>query len=203
MRPVFAEKASYRGLATTGCWGCAVSARLSWAARYCCTMGVPRRQIASAYPVERIADRIALAANLPRFSTHTTRHRCLTDLARMGWELHAIATFAGHRSTDSTLQYIHLSRRDLSAKLNCSMAYPRVADRHAHRVRSRTARSGMNVVASAWTADRDSDQPSRRLGRDRRWDRRVALLDSEGAALLALGRHGLRRNRAVGVPRRT
>ena len=37
----------------------------------------------------------------------------------------------------------------------------------------------MNVVASAWTADRDSDQPSRRLGRDRRWDRRVALLDSE------------------------
>ena len=60
----------------------------------------------------------------------------------------------------------------------------------------------MNVVASAWTADRDGDQPSRRLGRDRRWDRRVALLDSEAAALLALGRQGLRRNRAVGVPRR-
>ena len=60
----------------------------------------------------------------------------------------------------------------------------------------------MNVVAPAWTADRDSDQPSRRLGRDRRWDRRVALLESEAAALLALGRHGLRRNRAVGVPRR-
>ena len=45
----------------------------------------------------------------------------------------------------------------------------------------------MNVVASAWPADRDSDQPSRRLGRDRRWDRRVALLDSEAAALLAPG----------------
>ena len=60
----------------------------------------------------------------------------------------------------------------------------------------------MNVVASAWPADRDSDQPSRRLGRDRRWDRRVALLDSEAAALLALGPVGLRRNRAVGVPRR-
>ncbi|HUO37498.1 MAG TPA: hypothetical protein VMU34_06550 [Mycobacterium sp.] len=40
----------------------------------------------------------------------------------MGWELHAIATFAGHRSTDSTLQYIHLSGRELSAKLNSSMA---------------------------------------------------------------------------------
>jgi integrase/recombinase XerD len=71
----------------------------------------------------KVARRIALAANLPRFSTHTTRHLCLTDLARMGWELHAIATFAGHCSTDSTLQYIHLSGRDLSAKLNSSMAH--------------------------------------------------------------------------------
>ena len=46
---------------------------------------------------------------VPQFSTHTTRHLCLTDLARMGWQLHAIATFAGHRSTESTLTYIHLS----------------------------------------------------------------------------------------------
>lgn len=51
--------------------------------------------------------RVALAAEVPRFSTHTTRHLCLTDLARMGWELHAIVTFAGHRSTDSTLRYIN------------------------------------------------------------------------------------------------
>jgi integrase/recombinase XerD len=71
----------------------------------------------------KVVRRVALAANLPRFSTHTTRHLCLTDLARMGWELHAIAMFAGHRSTDSTLQYIHLSGRDLSAKLNSSMAH--------------------------------------------------------------------------------
>ncbi|MBS2531206.1 tyrosine-type recombinase/integrase [Catenulispora sp. NF23] len=56
-----------------------------------------------------------------RFSTHTTRHLCLTDLARMGWELHAIATFAGHRSTESTLQYIHLSGRDLAEKLQRGM----------------------------------------------------------------------------------
>lgn len=34
----------------------------------------------------------------------------------MGWELHAIATFAGHRNTDTTLQYIHLSGRDLADK---------------------------------------------------------------------------------------
>lgn len=69
----------------------------------------------------KVVRRLALAAELPQFSTHTTRHLCLTDLARMGWELHAIATFAGHRSTDSTLAYIHLSGRDLADKLNRGM----------------------------------------------------------------------------------
>jgi integrase/recombinase XerD len=69
----------------------------------------------------KVVRRIALAAGAPRFSTHTTRHLCLTDLARMGWELHAIATFAGHRSTDTTLTYIHLSGRDLADKLNRGM----------------------------------------------------------------------------------
>jgi integrase len=60
---------------------------------------------------------------VPRFSTHTTRHLCLTDLARAGWEIHAIATFAGHRSTESTMRYIHLSGRDLSARLMASMSH--------------------------------------------------------------------------------
>jgi len=69
----------------------------------------------------KVVRRAALAAEVPRFSTHTTRHLCLTDLARMGWEVHAIATFAGHRSTDSTLRYIHLSGRDLAEKLSSSM----------------------------------------------------------------------------------
>lgn len=70
-----------------------------------------------------VVRRIAVTAQVPRFSTHSTRHLCLTDLARMGWELHAIATFAGHASTDSTLRYIHLSGRDLSEKLNSSMGH--------------------------------------------------------------------------------
>lgn len=70
----------------------------------------------------KVVRRVALAADVPQFSTHTTRHLCLTDLARMGWELHTIATFAGHRSTDSTLRYIHLSGRELSDKLNRGMA---------------------------------------------------------------------------------
>ena len=39
----------------------------------------------------KVVRRVALAAEVPRFSTHTTRHLCLTDLARMGWEIHAIA----------------------------------------------------------------------------------------------------------------
>ncbi|MEK2474220.1 site-specific integrase [Streptomyces noursei] len=69
----------------------------------------------------KVIRRVALAAEVPRFSTHTTRHLCLTDLARMGWELHAIATFAGHRNTDSTMTYIHLSGRDLAEKLNQGM----------------------------------------------------------------------------------
>jgi len=69
----------------------------------------------------KIVRRVAVTADLPRFSTHTTRHLCLTDLARMGWELHAIATFAGHRNADTTLIYIHLSGRDLSDKLNHAM----------------------------------------------------------------------------------
>jgi integrase/recombinase XerD len=64
---------------------------------------------------------IAVRAGVERFSTHTLRHLCLTDLARSGWELHEIATFAGHRSTETTLRYIHLSGRDLAARLQSGM----------------------------------------------------------------------------------
>jgi hypothetical protein len=41
----------------------------------------------------------------------------------MGWELHPIATFAGHRHLDSTLAYIHLSGRDLANTLNPGMGH--------------------------------------------------------------------------------
>ncbi len=59
---------------------------------------------------------------MDRFTTHTLRHLCLTDLARAGWDIHEIATFAGHRCVQTTLLYIHLSSRDLSLKLAASMA---------------------------------------------------------------------------------
>jgi integrase/recombinase XerD len=78
-------------------------------------------QLLSIWTWSKVVRRIALDAGVPRFSTHTTRHLCLTDLARMGWELHAIATFAGHRHTDSTLRYIHLSGRDLADKFSRAM----------------------------------------------------------------------------------
>ncbi|MGW1784866.1 tyrosine-type recombinase/integrase [Streptomyces sp. NPDC002143] len=82
----------------------------------------------------KMVRRLALASGVERSSTHTTRHLCLTDLARMGWELHAIASFAGHRHTDSTLQYIHLSARDLAEKPARSMDHI-----HAWRIQMLTA----------------------------------------------------------------
>ena len=80
-----------------------------------------------------MARQIAPGSGVERFSTHTTRHLCLTDLARMGGEVHAIAAFAGHRHTDSTLQYIHLSGRDLADKLSRGMEHI-----HAWRVQALT-----------------------------------------------------------------
>jgi integrase/recombinase XerD len=70
----------------------------------------------------KVVRRIALASGLPRFGTHTLRHLCLTDLARSGWELHAIATFAGHRDVATTQQYVHLSGRELADKFARGMA---------------------------------------------------------------------------------
>jgi integrase len=58
---------------------------------------------------------------VPLFTTHTLRHLCLTDLARADWDIHEIATFAGHRSIQTTLLYIHLSGRDLASKVAKSL----------------------------------------------------------------------------------
>ena len=68
--------------------------------------------------VEDISDR----SGVPEFTTHTTRHLCLTDLARANWDVQEIATFAGHRSIQTTLLYIHLSGRELASKLARGMA---------------------------------------------------------------------------------
>jgi integrase/recombinase XerD len=70
----------------------------------------------------KIVLQLARRAGVERFSTHTLRHLCLTDLAHAGWDIHEIAAFAGHRSIQTTLLYIHLSGRDLSLKLAAGMA---------------------------------------------------------------------------------
>ncbi len=69
----------------------------------------------------KIVRHVALRADLPRFSTHTLRHLCLTDLARSGWDLHEIAAFAGHRHPTTTMIYVHLSGRELASKVQRGM----------------------------------------------------------------------------------
>ncbi len=73
--------------------------------------------------------KIARRSGILRFTTHSFRHLCLTDLARADWDIHEIAAFAGHRSVQTTLLYIHLSGRDLARKLAVGMAHI-----HARRV---------------------------------------------------------------------
>ena len=74
-----------------------------------------------------VAAALARDANVSGFSTHTLRHLRLTDLARAGMDVAEIARYAGHRSIESTLLYIHLSGRDLAR------AFQRTAPRLTNR----------------------------------------------------------------------
>jgi len=65
--------------------------------------------------------RIAAQSGVPQLTPHTLRHLRLTDLARAGVDIHDIATFAGHRSIDTTLQYIHLSGADLAERIGARL----------------------------------------------------------------------------------
>jgi site-specific recombinase XerD len=78
----------------------------------------------------KVVEQISERANVPEFTTHSTRHLCLTDLARANWDVQEIALFAGHRSIQTTLLYIHLSGRELASKLAKGMA-----EIHAWRIR--------------------------------------------------------------------
>ena len=70
----------------------------------------------------KVVKNLANRAGVQQFTTHTPRHLCLTDLARCGWDIHEIALFAGHRSIQTSLLYIHLSGRELGAKIEQGMA---------------------------------------------------------------------------------
>jgi site-specific recombinase XerD len=87
-----------------------------------------RAQPVSIWAWSKIVGAIARRAAVTGFTPHTLRHLCLTDLARADWDIHEIATFAGHRRIETTLIYVHLSARDLAAKFNATMT-------HLHRQR--------------------------------------------------------------------
>jgi site-specific recombinase XerD len=70
----------------------------------------------------KVVERISACCGVLEFTTHSSRHLCLTDLARANWDVHEIAAFAGHRNIQTTLLYIHLSGRDLALKLAKGMA---------------------------------------------------------------------------------
>ncbi len=72
--------------------------------------------------------RWALDTGLPQITTHTFRHLRLTHLARAGWKLHELATYAGHREPRTTQIYIHLSGSDLAGRIP------------VHRIKSRISR---------------------------------------------------------------
>ena len=135
---------------------------------------------------------------MPRFSTHATRHLCLTDLARMGWELHAIASFAGHRSTESTLKYIHLSGRDLADKLQGHGPHSRLAGRAARR--RRFPLGGPAVTHASQAAALQAAAPARPWSLERvGYDRSAALTTAEQNALEALGLGNCAVGRTAGV----
>jgi integrase/recombinase XerD len=71
-----------------------------------------------AWSWSKIVTDLAKTSGLPRLSTHTFRHLRLTDLARADWTIDQIAQYAGHRDLSTTLRYIHLSGRELAAKLH-------------------------------------------------------------------------------------
>lgn len=70
----------------------------------------------------KIVQQVAQRAGVPRFTTHTPRHLRLTHLARAHLDLHQIATYAGHRSLQTTLLYIHLSGVELTEAVTRSLA---------------------------------------------------------------------------------
>lgn len=80
-----------------------------------------RTQAVSVSTWDKVVRRVRDRADLPRFTTHTPRHLCLTDLARAGWGLRELAEYAGHKDPQTTMVYIHLSARDLVHKFARTM----------------------------------------------------------------------------------
>jgi len=65
----------------------------------------------------------SIKAGLSGFSTHSLRHLRLTHLARSGWKLHELTSYAGHRDPKTTMIYLHLSGVDLAARMAGAVAH--------------------------------------------------------------------------------
>jgi len=97
-----------------------------------------RRQAMTAESWDKVVTRLAKLAGLHhRFTTHTPRHLRLTDLARAGMELHAIAQYAGHRSLETTRLYIKLSGRETAERVRVCL---QDLDRRLSRLRTEESR---------------------------------------------------------------
>jgi integrase/recombinase XerD len=81
------------------------------------------RQPLTKWTWSKVVERLVRQANVEGFSTHTLRHLRLTHLARAGWRLHELSTYAGHRNPQTTMTYLHLSGSDLLAKMAASVAH--------------------------------------------------------------------------------
>jgi len=81
-----------------------------------------RTQAMTAESWDKVVTNLAKRAGLHhRFTTHTPRHLRLTDLARAGMEIHAIAQYAGHSNLETTKLYIKLSGRETAERVRMCM----------------------------------------------------------------------------------
>ncbi|OAH41472.1 integrase [Sphingobium yanoikuyae] len=71
----------------------------------------------------KIVARWAADAGIENFSTHSLRHLRLTHLARAGWRLHELSTYAGHADPKTTMVYLHIAGTDLSRRMAQSVGH--------------------------------------------------------------------------------
>ena len=71
----------------------------------------------------KIVARWAADAKISNFSTHSLRHLRLTHLARAGWRLHELSSYAGHADPKTTMVYLHIAGADLSQRMAQSVAH--------------------------------------------------------------------------------
>ncbi|WP_395398157.1 site-specific integrase [Novosphingobium sp. BL-8A] len=71
----------------------------------------------------KIVARWANHAKVENFSTHSLRHLRLTHLARAGWRLHELSSYAGHADPKTTMVYLHIAGADLSQRMARSIGH--------------------------------------------------------------------------------